>query len=477
MIQARNQIVGMVGAGPMIVNDWAISVEKIEGGQRLVARRGTEEQFIEVMDGSSSGGTYEEIAFENLLSREKVSYEGAVGGTAQAQEDGSVLFASSDTWHRYDKRFDVAQSMAEKLLLMVRFEAMEDSVYPFSVNASCNCMGTDYASVGTSTESEWMSVERAGAYLYSGVMTVESGVAAQTAYCNAGLMLRTAGAKVRLRDYVLIDVTGLEDEEIAAYDFPQYLDEGGYFESVTVAGSDGKAKAVGAWSGREIVFIGDSLTSALRYQDAVKEILGAKIRSHCAGGATLQEMVDGGNGLDGVYSAETDAQGILRPLSAQDVAGADLVVLYGGYNNRWAMAGVPGDCFAPDGTGQSTYAGCVQYAVNRIYEALEAAGNPGCRLLLVTPDCVGAYASIAQTGYDEYPEGSGQTLEDLVEAEMAVAQANGLPCLDLFHTSGINRRTWAAFSASAEDQVHKNSAGYARIGEKIAGAIIREFGN
>ena len=44
VIQARNQIVGMVGAGPMIVNDWAISVEKIEGGQERIARRGTEEQ-------------------------------------------------------------------------------------------------------------------------------------------------------------------------------------------------------------------------------------------------------------------------------------------------------------------------------------------------------------------------------------------------------------------------------------------------
>lgn len=47
----NGQILGLVSAAPMIVNDWAISVEPIEGGHRLIARRGTEEQTIDIMNG------------------------------------------------------------------------------------------------------------------------------------------------------------------------------------------------------------------------------------------------------------------------------------------------------------------------------------------------------------------------------------------------------------------------------------------
>lgn len=47
----NRQILGLVSAAPMIVNDWAISVEPIDGGHRLVARRGTEEQTIDIMNG------------------------------------------------------------------------------------------------------------------------------------------------------------------------------------------------------------------------------------------------------------------------------------------------------------------------------------------------------------------------------------------------------------------------------------------
>lgn len=47
----NGQILGLVSAAPMIINDWAISVEPIEGGHRLIARRGTEEQTIDIMNG------------------------------------------------------------------------------------------------------------------------------------------------------------------------------------------------------------------------------------------------------------------------------------------------------------------------------------------------------------------------------------------------------------------------------------------
>lgn len=42
---------GTLSQGPMIINDWVITVEEIEGGKRLIARRGSEEQVMDIMDG------------------------------------------------------------------------------------------------------------------------------------------------------------------------------------------------------------------------------------------------------------------------------------------------------------------------------------------------------------------------------------------------------------------------------------------
>lgn len=39
----------------MILNDWVLTIEKIDGGHRLTARRGTEVQSMDVMDGQGGG--------------------------------------------------------------------------------------------------------------------------------------------------------------------------------------------------------------------------------------------------------------------------------------------------------------------------------------------------------------------------------------------------------------------------------------
>ena len=106
----------------------------------------------------------------------------------------------------------------------------------------------------------------------------------------------------------------------------------------------------GLWQGRKVLFIGDSLTAKRIYPEVVKDILGIETFYHCKGGASLKSMVDGDNGIGGDYDNETDASGVLRPLTASDVAGMDLVVLYGGYNNRNLDIGEAGDLYRADGT-------------------------------------------------------------------------------------------------------------------------------
>lgn len=287
----------------------------------------------------------------------------------------------------------------------------------------------------------------------------------------------------------------------------------------------------GKWQGRKVLFIGDSLTARRVYPEVVKEILGIETCYHCKGGVGVQHMVDGDNGLGGEYDNETDAQGILRPLLPEDVQDMDLIVLFGGYNNRSREIGKPGDLYKADGTGDNSFAGIMQYAINRIYETLEEANNLTCRMLIVTVDCSGKYPWVDADGYTEIQPGTGKSLEAMANIQKQVAAYNGIPCCDLFHNSGINRHTWKVFSFEADpvnpkyspyrlyetgkpvsqeriryergeryyqlrdgkvvletydanppypyigDQVHKSPAGYRRIGEVIAGAIIDAYGN
>ena len=286
----------------------------------------------------------------------------------------------------------------------------------------------------------------------------------------------------------------------------------------------------GNWVGKKVLFIGDSLTARRVYPAVIQEILGIQPYYHCKGGAGIKGMVDGENGIDGSYDTETDAAGILRPLTAEDVADMDLIVLYGGYNNRNLDIGKVGDCLNTDGSGDRTIAGFMQHAIDRIYEELGKANNLTCRLLIVTVDCPGKYPWADANGYEETVPGKGNSFEAIANMQKAVAESNAIPCCDLFHTSGINRNTWHIFGLSADvdnpkyspfrldengdpiskeriryvsgesyyqlrdgkpvlevyddiapypyigDQLHKSPAGYRRIGEMIAGSIISAYG-
>ncbi len=290
-------------------------------------------------------------------------------------------------------------------------------------------------------------------------------------------------------------------------------------------------KIFGTWKGRNVLFVGDSLTAKRVYPEVVKDILGIEPFYHCKPGASLKSIVDGDNGIGGEYNNETDTNGVLRPLLPQDVAGMDLIVVYAGYNSRSLAIGKVGDLYKVDGTGEDTVAGHMQHVINRIYENLYAADNMTCRLLIVTVDCSGKYPWVDADGYTEADSGMGNSFEAMANMQKQVAAYNAIPCCDLFHTSGINRHTWAWFGAISNadnpdyspyrldrngkpinnerirymkgesyyqirdgkvvlekyesavpypyngDQLHKSHADYYRIGEVIAGAIIAAYGN
>ena len=267
------------------------------------------------------------------------------------------------------------------------------------------------------------------------------------------------------------------------------------------------------------------------WQKKLNEMLGLNVTTHAKGGVGTISMVDGDKGLGGDYDNETSASGVLKPLSVDDVKDKTLIVVLPAYNDRGKKDGEVGDCYKTDGSGQSTIAGIIQYTINRIYEILAQANNLTCKVLYATPHCPGRYPYIDANGYEEYPAGSGRTMETLANTIISVCNHNNIPVCDLWHNSGSNRYTWSVFGASANpvneqyspyeldstgnpinttriryqngkayyqkrdgqvvletyngsapfpynaDQLHCSSIGYARLGECIVGAIISQYGN
>ena len=285
------------------------------------------------------------------------------------------------------------------------------------------------------------------------------------------------------------------------------------------------------WNGKNVLVIGDSITAAQKWQKKLNEMLGMNVTTHAKGGVGTISMVDGDKGLGGDYDNETSASGVLKPLSVDDVKDKSLIVVLPAYNDRGKKDGQIGDCYKTDGSGQSTIAGIIQYTINRIYETLTQANNLTCKVLYATPHCPGRYPYIDADGYEEYPTGSGRTMETLANMIVSVGNHNNIPVCDLWHNSGSNKYTWNVFGASANpvneqyspyeldstgnpvnttriryqngkayyqkrdgqvvletytgsapfpyngDQLHCSSSGYARLGECIVGAIISHYGN
>ena len=205
---------------------------------------------------------------------------------------------------------------------------------------------------------------------------------------------------------------------------------------------------------QNVLVIGDSLSASGEWQKVLSKELGINVATRAKGGLSYKQMVDGELGLDGDYSTNTEA---VKPLSVDEVKDKDLIILYGGYNNRSRLAGSVGDRYKSDGSGQSTFAGFMQYAVDRIRAVLEAAGNEDCEILIVTMHCAGKYPWIDATAFEEYPAGSGQTMETLVEMQIAIAKANDLDYVDLFHDCPIGPSTWNFCSKSSNPVVTKYS--------------------
>ena len=300
-----------------------------------------------------------------------------------------------------------------------------------------------------------------------------------TSYGNIAVNLDNTNAydfNLRIYDITGYDITDNDVEYLVnnASKTDLYLKK-------TIENSVGSTKS--KWYGKNALVIGDSITAANLWQKKLETMLGMNVSTHAKGGVGLISMVDGDNGLGGDYDNLTNASGTLLPLSSDDVSGKDLIILFGGYNDRGADNGQLGDCYKPDGSGQNTIIGRVQYCLNRIWEELGKINNLICRIVVITPHCAGKCPWNDADGYTDFG-GVGRNMKTMSEAIESVANHNNIPCYNTWKNSGIGRNTWSVWSASPtptnttgggstpypynNDQLHLNDVGYAHLGECIS---------
>jgi hypothetical protein len=187
---------------------------------------------------------------------------------------------------------------------------------------------------------------------------------------------------------------------------------------------------------KTLLAIGNSLTAYNVWPQKVGELLNMTVKSHAKSGLVLLQMVDGDN---------SD----FLPLSIDDVTGVDYIALLGAYNNRHNPYGNLTDMY--DESNYNTHNICAfyNYVIKRLRELLSQANNPECKIVLVTPHCGGKDPSINANGYQEWPVGSGRTMETLANMIVSISAHNNIPSIDLYHNCGIDSTNWSIYQSSS----------------------------
>lgn len=246
------------------------------------------------------------------------------------------------------------------------------------------------------------------------------------------------------------------------------------------------------WKNKKVLAIGDSITSDGRWQEEFARITGCSIETHAYGGIGIIDMTEGlgvADSPDFKYDPFTGRNGDFLPLSAEAVGDKELVIFFGAYNERHTEYGEAGDMFPFNNTLRGKFA----FVIKRLRQLLAESENSTCAIMLVSPHCVGKYDWVDRDGYEDFPTGSGRSLETMSYLIKDIAEENSLYFCDAWHDSGIGRENWciyanspgelkADFDPMAEytapypqyaDQAHLNGEGYKKLGECIAAAVQR----
>ena len=311
---------------------------------------------------------------------------------------------------------------------------------------------------------------------------------------------------ISAKDFVITDVTGLTDAQIIEI-VQTGMQDGVYYnpgKNVADALSNQATEDItvetikrmypnpnGYWYGKKCLVIGDSTSATEQWQKKLSENLGMSVTTHAKGGIQFLQMVVGSLGYEGDYDNETGNTGVLQPLKISDVYDKNLIIIFGGFNNRGTKLGEITDLYKTDGTGQNTVTGQLQFVLNWIYDLLRGnesyAQNLKCKIVIVTPYCCGKYNYANYDGYSG-DNWAGYTLREMCDRIVEIAALNNCSSYNAWKNSGIGRHTWTIYSASPTatkdaggdtapyptnaDQLHLNdSVGYPHLGDCISAFV------
>lgn len=413
-------------------------ISEIESQLEEIATQvqGIEDNYILSEKYQNLLGSMETVIAEEIYGLGSATLQSATEGIIKytcLQSYGSVFFKLQNVNPSYTGRKILFTAKVKSNGVAWTFRPL---VYRYNVNTN---LGAVYGTPETIQADTWITVK----FLY----TVQDMSITRLEFFITSATGNVPTQILEVKEAMLIDVT---DDD--TFDPATILD--GYWENYPPANVIKilyETQILSKWQGKKALVIGDSLTAAGVWQLKLNTLLDMDVTTHAKGGISIQQMIDG--------------SGDLPALSTSLVGDKDLIILFGGYNNR-AMSdyGDIGDVYPTN----NTLIGVVQYAINSIYALLSASNNLDCKFVIVTPHCTGANTYIPVDAYGEYPVGSGNTGKMLADKIQEISEHNSVKCYNSFRNSGIGKHTWSKFASSEADKLHLNTAGYEFLGERIA---------
>lgn len=243
------------------------------------------------------------------------------------------------------------------------------------------------------------------------------------------------------------------------------------------------------WQDKKVLVIGDSQSAHGEWQAYLSKYLDCNVKTHAQGGARMLQLVNGERyGFDDKIPSEREVSmsstidpnkfGVeeFKPLCADEVRNADLIIVMGLYNEAVPFTydyGSRSDLYPK----HTTFCGRFNYMITRIREVLKNAGNDDCQIMVTNMHRCGSNAYLSMTSYD-YGDAYTDSLKLL-------CRQNQIQMLDIMHECPIDSTNWSYYQLSTyltaeesvlrpladktrPDYLHLNSHGHLAVASTIA---------
>lgn len=188
------------------------------------------------------------------------------------------------------------------------------------------------------------------------------------------------------------------------------------------------SKFLQPYKGKRILSLGDSYTMMNYYGRWLAEITGCTQTPRGYNGQNLRHFAD-----DTYQNTENWAQDITQPLTAAILQNYDIITIMGGTNDygQGYAAGTIADSKDTD-----SVAGHLKWLLDKIYTL-----NPDAKIYVCTQPYRVPHPAFHNGLGGHLQNYGGATLEDCMNAIVAVCRYYSVPCFDFYHESGWNEYT------------------------------------